>query len=780
MKVNSKKNICIQATVALILLFSIGVSAVQQDSQTKSTTSDFFESMFYEGDVPVITVTVTPPALVFGQDVVADQEFATVEMIDGGVSTILGQAQLPTLSRFIEIPFGATPQLLVESTTWQTTSLDGLDLPSKILPVQPSLVKMEGASVEFMIDNSYYATNIYLPTTFASIDVVGEIRGHNVAFIEISPVQYNPLTGELRIMTQCELRINLPGSDLAQTARNIDRYTTPSFEQQFNSLFINDGTFQGNGRDDPKQEGYLIIVADSFYDAIQPLVTWKESKSFDVTVTKTSEIPDGFTKEKIKAYIVDAYENWPIPPAYILLVGDVAQVPTWTGSETGTCTDLYYVTIDGGNYFADIIISRFSPATVEQVTAMVEKTLYYEEGNFEDNSWIKKAAFIASSDMGGMAEDTHNYVIDLYLTPNNYVCDKIWESQGGNTADITNALNEGRSLCIYSGHGYSGGWATGPYDQSDVQGLQNSGMYPFVCSHACSTNPFSESECFGETWLRVENKGAIAFWGASASTYWDEDDILERRMFQAWWEDNLETIGGMTNMGLYYLYQQYGGGGLSQYYFEAYNVLGDSSVVICRDMNQPPDTPSKPIGPDNGVIDMEYSFTTVTTDPTNSDVYYRVNWGDSVSDWYGPYSSGQSRSFTHAWAAAGTYNVTVKAKDVEGAESGWSDASVISILEEPNVEIGTITGGFGITAVIKNSGGVDATNVNWSISLSGGVVLLGRENTGSFPTISSGARLKAKTGLVFGIGSVDILIVAGEAEKTVTATLFGPFVLNVE
>ncbi len=301
------------------------------------------------------------------------------------------------------------------------------------------------------------------------------------------------------------------------------------------------------------------------------------------------------------------------------------------------------MTIDQGNYFADIIISRFSAATAQQVTTMVEKTLYYEEGNFEDDSWVKKAAFIASSDMGGMAEDTHNFVIDSYLTPNNYTCDKIWESQGGSTADITNALNDGRSLCIYSGHGYSGGWATGPYDQSDVQGLQNSGMYPFVTSHACSTNPFSESECFGETWLRVENKGGIAFWGASASTYWDEDDILEKRMFKAWWEDNLETIGGMTNMGLYYLYQEYGGGGMTQYYFEAYNVLGDSSVKIWRgqsNVNTPPSIPDTPVGPATGEIGIEYTFTTSTTDAQNNDVYlyghlgrYRQRLAGSLCIW---------------------------------------------------------------------------------------------------------------------------------------------------
>ncbi len=68
--------------------------------------------------------------------------------------------------------------------------------------------------------------------------------------------------------------------------------------------------------------------------------------------------------------------------------------------------------------------------------------------------------------------------------------------------------------------------------QSDVNGLTNDGMYPFVCSHACLTNQFTESECFGETWLRAPNKGGLAFWGASTYSYWDEDDILEKSMFK--------------------------------------------------------------------------------------------------------------------------------------------------------------------------------------------------------------------------------------------------------
>lgn len=786
MTLKRKRNICFQAIVAMLLLFSTAVAAVHPNTPSNAVFRDTVETTFHADDVPYITVTVTPPRPLFGQRVLNGQMFATVYLPDEGVSTVIGEAQLPRISRFLEIPSGATPLLSVESVSWEATTLETLQLPELILPVQSSLVKIQGAAVPFSKDDAFYATNMFLPSAFADVSMLGELRGRTMAFLEVAPVLYNPASGALRIMTRCTIRIDLPGSDLQQTAEKIDRYTTPSFQQLFETSFVNSGALTGTNSLGPRQEGYLIIVDAAFYNAIQPFATWKNTQGFSVTVTKTSEIPGGVTKENIKSYIVDAYDNWPVPPAYVLLVGDVEQIPTWTGTKTGTCTDLYYATIDQGNYFADVIISRFSAANTAQVTTMVDKTMYYEQGVFPNESWIKKAAFIASNDMGGMAEQTHNYVINTYLLPHNYTCDKIYEATGGTTAHITNALNNGRSLCVYSGHGYSGGWSCVPFNQNNIGSLQNQGMYPFVCSHACSTNPFNSAECFGETWLRAENKGGLAFWGASASTYWDEDDILEKRMFKAWWEDNLETIGGMTNMGLYYLYQHYSGGGRTQYYFEAYNVLGDSSVKIWTgqpsNVNTPPEVPGKPSGPTEGEIGMDYTFTTSTTDAQNDDVFYMISWGDSVSGWLGPYPSGQSVDFTNAWEFSGNYSIMVKAKDnsSEGLESDWSEAAVICISAAPRIEIGVIGSGFGsISAEIRNVGAAEASQVSWSIRLQG-MVLLGRQTEGTFAKILPGFSPKAYSGFVLGFGPVEILVTADEAERTATAFLLGPFVLNLQ
>jgi hypothetical protein len=780
---NERKKIIIQATVALTLLFSVGVSAVHPISSTDKTT---VQSSFSYGDIPYITVTITPSTLNFGQRTLAGQTFTTIQLSDEGISTTVGEAQLPVISRFFEIPSGANPQLVIESVTWETVSLDSLNLPTMVVPVQPSLIKIDGAMVPFTKNDAFYSTDSNQPSTVATIKTLGELRSRQIAFLQVSPVQYNPVIGELRVMTQCTVRINLPGSDLVKTAQNIDRYTTASFDQLFETSFVNYGDLKGTEQLGLRQEGYLIIVHDDFFDEIQPLADWKDTKGFDVTVTKTSEIGGGPTKENIKNYIVDAYNTWPIPPAYILLVGDVAQIPTWTGSDTGTCTDLYYVTVDNGNYFADIVISRFPAATGEQVTNMVDKTLYYEAGSFPDEAWIKKAAFLASTDNHQVSEGSHNFVINTYLIPNNYTCDKIYSYySGNNTQKVTNALNDGRSLCIYSGHGGTDYWADGPvYHQSDVNGLLNDGMYPFVCSHACLTNQFTVGECFGETWVRAPNKGGIAFWGATTYSYWDEDDILERRMFKAWWEDNLMTIGLMTNKGLLYLYEYYGGGGMSQYYFEEYNVLGDSSVEIWRGQspgeNTPPQTPAKPTGPATGEAGVEYTFTTSTVDPQNNDVYYMVAWGDEVSDWLGPFNSGETVSLVHTWDAVGEYTILVKAKDALDLESGWSEPAQISIIALPRLEIGNLTAGFGsISVQIRNVGAGDATNVDWSITLDGKLVFLGKETTGSFLKIAPGFSPKAKSGFVLGFGKTDILVTVGDLQKTAQATLFGPMVLKI-
>ncbi|PID80832.1 hypothetical protein CSB20_05420, partial [bacterium DOLZORAL124_64_63] len=59
--------------------------------------------------------------------------------------------------------------------------------------------------------------------------------------------------------------------------------------------------------------------------------------------------------------------------------------------------------------------------------------------------------------------------------------------------------------------------------QNDINGLTNEGKYFLAVGNCCLTSTYDYDECFGETFLRAENKGAIGYIGGSNSTYWDED-----------------------------------------------------------------------------------------------------------------------------------------------------------------------------------------------------------------------------------------------------------------
>lgn len=95
-----------------------------------------------------------------------------------------------------------------------------------------------------------------------------------------------------------------------------------------------------------------------------------------------------------------------------------------------------------------------------------------------------------------------------------------------------------------------------------------------------------------------------------------------------------------------------------------------------------PNIPSKPDGPTTGVVNVEYTYSTTTTDPNGDQIYYMFSWGDGTdSGWIGPFDSGVTAAASHTWSSSGDYEIRVKAKDTNGVESGWSEPLIMTILD---------------------------------------------------------------------------------------------------
>ena len=96
--------------------------------------------------------------------------------------------------------------------------------------------------------------------------------------------------------------------------------------------------------------------------------------------------------------------------------------------------------------------------------------------------------------------------------------------------------------------------------------------------------------------------------------------------------------------------------------------------------NSPPEKPNTPEGPTTGRTGISYSYSSSTTDSNGEPIFYMFDWDDgTLSEWIGPFDSGQTITTSHTWSIKGSYAVKVKAKDIYGGESFWSDPLTISM-----------------------------------------------------------------------------------------------------
>jgi len=194
---------------------------------------------------------------------------------------------------------------------------------------------------------------------------------------------------------------------------------------------------------------------------------------------------------------------------------------------------------------------------------------------------------------------------------------------------------------------------------------------------------------------------------------------------------------------------------------ETQELDADYSLVVSPVLSGP--FPPDISGPSEVEIGMEYDYTFVTTDPEETDVYYYIDWGDgNAEEWTGPYASGEEITISHTWLVGGNTTIKAKAKNTYGAESIWSEPFPLIILA-PVLEVGMTRSGFlGVTGVIKNNGGAIANNVNYTLTLDGGFILIGGESTGIIDSIQVGEEVTFKSNLIIGFGGTDITVTANE------------------
>lgn len=94
----------------------------------------------------------------------------------------------------------------------------------------------------------------------------------------------------------------------------------------------------------------------------------------------------------------------------------------------------------------------------------------------------------------------------------------------------------------------------------------------------------------------------------------------------------------------------------------------------------------------------------------------------------------------------------------------------------PNVQF-TVTGGLGIHVKITNNGTIDASDVPWQINVQGGILKLIHQTVNGTVDVAEGESKTVATGVLFGLGGLQITVTVDEQSKTGDGSQFFIFTL---
>ena len=437
-----------------------------------------------------------------------------------------------------------------------------------------------------------YEKNEFFPGKLADLKEPYIIRDYRGQTIVVYPFQYNPVTKVLRVYT--EITVKVVNNEKISGINEFIRASAPTkidndYENIYKHQFIN----YANQKYTPlgEQGKMLIICYGSFMTAMQPFVDWKNTIGIPTEIVNVTTA--GATAAAIKTYVQNYYTANGL--TYLLLVGDAAQIPTFTVSGGGSDNTYGYFT--GNDHYQEILVGRFSAENTTHVTTQVNRTINYEQNPSTTANKFNKVIGIGS-DQGPGDDNEYDYQhnrnmnIDLlaftYIAPTIELYDG---SQGGNDAAgnptptmVGNEINNGAGIINYTGHGSDNSWGTSGFSNTNIASLTNTEIQPFIWSVACVNGNFVSGTCFAEGWLRAtyngQPSGSIATFMSTINQSWNPpmegQDEMNDILCEHYPTNIKRTFGGLSINGCFKMNDTYSDWAMT----DTWTVFGDPSVMV--------------------------------------------------------------------------------------------------------------------------------------------------------------------------------------------------------
>ena len=507
------------STLLAIIFLCIGV-VTAQNYRLVENSFDKVVVDFTAGNISTMNVTTD------------DGAFSRITMENYHLATEVGMPQVPVMVKLLEIPLCDGISYTIRSSRYSDYTAAQLGIDHPLFPAQPSYTKSYTGPVEFVKNAEAYRTNAFYHRDLITVEKSGVMRNINIATVYFSPVQYNPVTDTYRIYEDVEVEFSFDNADIPGTYQMKNLHGNAVFNG-LQSRVIN--PIHSNSRESTfdRPIKYLIVANSMFRGQLDQFVTWKKRQGLMVEIVYTDNANVGTTTTSIANYIKAEYTNATEDnpaPTYVLLVGDIAQIPVFNTQVSGEShkTDLYYFTWTDGDNYPDCYYGRFSAQNSIHLENILEKTMQYEQYAMPDPTYLDDAVLVAGTD--GNFGPTHangqinylseNYVNTAYGYSNVHV--HLYNSSS-QAEQIRAEIGAGVGYSNYTAHCGSEGWGDPSFTTSHIPDMTNADRYGFMIGNCCLSNKFDDNECFGEAQLRTAKKGSVGYIGGSNSTLWDED-----------------------------------------------------------------------------------------------------------------------------------------------------------------------------------------------------------------------------------------------------------------
>lgn len=520
-----------------------------------------------------------------------------------------GLPNLPFENRYIAVPQGAKVSVKVKKNGSQI--LQGIDL----LPAAEVILNNAAEQHKLRKEMSVFGKDANFPSENVTIAEPTQIRGLDIVMLNITPFRYNPVRKTLEVIYDMDIEISFEGGN---GQFGDARYRNPAWDGILRDLVINSNMLPEahyyerlNEAIQNREEGceYLIItIDDSAFMAWADTLKQFRTKQGILTKVVTTADCGSNEPEDIRNFILNAYENWSIPPAAVLLFGGnrvtnaefglkpylLTSPPSWNQSYTYPA-DNPFADMNGDS-IPDLAISRMTVLNADDCQLQVEKLIDYElnpptdshyydhpviNSGYQDTKWFAITAQVTNNFLRDkLGKHPANIYMKYYYDDGDpTIPDSIWSvapntdavldyfGQNGaqyilssigylndwidmrNKLPFQNAVNEGGFLTLYRDHSDSDWWPCSEIRSNDVSSFHNE-RPTFFFSIGCSTNNYWDNWSFGrgciaDMFLHAET-GALGSLGANTVTYSHYNDLTTWGMFDYFWPDYMPTLGSQT------------------------------------------------------------------------------------------------------------------------------------------------------------------------------------------------------------------------------------------